>query len=302
MRPHVELIDVDDYIWHPSELMGAVGDARQRNLAYDEEDGSLSAVVRFDSPWSRPAGVHVAETEWYVLHGRVRLHHTDADVETLDQGGYWHAPIGVLTPAITVDAGTEILFFREYGDWHWEAAVADRPGVRPDQRLTVVHSERDEWLPVEIGSPMRFDLGGTPVPGLSIKMLHRDQQTGFYTRLIKAAPGWREHPLAHHPVYEEAYCLEGTFHYNFGPMWPGTYFFRPPLLRHGDFTADAELGCTWLVRCDGDLVDWYTEDAHLEMHGTPVNWGPSLPHTLPPRLPQPIRSRSIGAMADPAYQ
>ena len=74
---------------------------------------------------------------------------------------------------------------------------------------------------------MRFDLGGTPVPGLFIKMLHRDEKTGFYTRLIKAKPGWGEHPLAHHPCYEEAYCLEGGFEYNWGTMWPGTYFFRP---------------------------------------------------------------------------
>ena len=61
--------------------------------------------------------------------------------------------------------------------------------------------------------------------------------TGFYTRLIKAKPGWREHPLAHHPVYEEAYCLEGDFDYNFGLMTPGQYFFRPAGVRHGDFTA-----------------------------------------------------------------
>ena len=133
-------------------------------------------------------------------------------------------------------------------------------------------------------------------------MLHRDAVSGFYTRLIKAKPGWVEHPLAHHPCYEEAYCLEGGFHYNFGSMWPGTYFFRPALVRHGDFTSDDVEGCTWLVRCDGDLVDWYTEDARIEMHGTPTNWGEELPHTLPPVLPQPVRSRSIGDMADRAYQ
>ena len=87
---------------------------------------------------------------------------------------------------------------------------------------------RREWLPVEVGSPMRFDLGGTPQPGLFIKMLYRDQPTGFYSRLIKAKPGWREHPLAHHPFYEEAYCLEGGFQYNFGKMCAGTFFFGPP--------------------------------------------------------------------------
>lgn len=297
MRPHVEIIDERDLIWHPAEFVGATGEARQKNLAYDEEDGSVSAKIEFLTDWSRPAGVHDAETEWFVLSGSVRL-----GDEVLTKGSYFQAPIGVLTPPIEVEAGTEILFFREYGDWGFHPADRDRDTVRPDQKLTVVHTEQMEWLPVEIGSPMRFDLGGTPVPGLFIKMLHRDAETGFYSRLIKAQPGWREHPLAHHPCYEEAYCLEGGFDYNFGKMWPGTYFFRPPLIRHGDFKADDVEGCTWLVRCDGDLVDWYTEDARLEMIGRGTNWGPDLPHTLPPALPQPVRSASVGKMPDPAYQ
>lgn len=298
MRPHVEIVDEKDLIWHVGEFPHATGDARQRHLAYDEEDGSLSAVVEFTSDWSRPAGVHHAETEWFVLEGRVLL----GDAE-LTEGGYWMAPTGVWTPALQVDAGTRILFFREYGDWAFEPSDGgDWDTVREDQVLVVHHSAQEEWLPVEIGSPMRFDLGGTPQPGLFIKMLHRDAVSGFYTRLIKAKPGWVEHPLAHHPCYEEAYCLEGGFHYNFGSMWPGTYFFRPALVRHGDFTSDEVEGCTWLVRCDGDLVDWYTEDARIEMHGTPTNWGEELPHTLPPVLPQPVRSRSIGDMADRAYQ
>jgi len=297
MRPHVEIIDENDYIWHAAEFVHADGTARQKHLAYDEEDGSVSAKVRFDTAWHRPAGVHHAETEWYVLSGEVVI-----GTERLGPGGYWMAPTGVLTPAVSVAPGTEILFFREYGDWGFDVTDRDRATVRDDQVLVVRHSAQEEWLPVEIGSPMRFDLGGTPVPGLFIKMLHRDALTGFYTRLIKAKGGWREHPLAHHPVYEEAYCLEGGFDYNFGSMWPGTYFFRPALIRHGDFTAAEETGCTWLLRCDGDLVDWYTTEASIEMHGNPVNWGPDLPHTVAPVLPQPVRSRSIGEMPDRSYQ
>lgn len=297
MRPHVELIDEKDLIWHPAELVGATGTALQRNLAYDEEDGSVSAKIRFESDWRRPAGVHVAQTEWYVLSGEVRI-----GGETLGANDYWMTPAGVVAPALEVKAGTEILYFREFGDWRFEATQTPWPTVRPDQKFTIVRSSQMPWIDVKDGSPMRFDLGGTPVPGLYIKMLFRDPKTGFYTRLIKAKPNWREHPLAHHPVYEEAYCLEGSFHYNFGKMWPGTYFFRPALVRHGDFTA-GEDGTVWIVRCDGDLVDWYTEEARMEMHGKAVNWGPGTAHpTAPAPAPlQPVRSRSIGRMEDPYY-
>lgn len=296
MRPHVELIDEKDLIWHMAEFEHCQGSARQRNLSYDEEDGSVSAKVEFTSDWTRPAGVHVAQTEWYVLKGEVVI-----GDEVLSEGGYWMTPAGVVAPALKVKEGTEILLFREYGDWSFEITDQDKDSVRPDQKLVIMRTTDMDWIPVEIGSPMRFDLGGTPVAGLFIKLLFRDEKTGFYTRLIKAKPGWREHPLAHHPCYEEAYCLEGDFDYNYGTMWEGTYFFRPALVRHGDFTAGENSGCTWILRCDGDLVDWYTENASIEMKGDAVNWGPDYPQTEEPVMLQPVRSRSVGEWEDPSY-
>lgn len=295
MRPHVELVDEKDLIWHPAELAGGEGLALQRNLAYDEEDGSVTAKILFETDWRRPAGVQTAQIEWYVLSGEVRL-----GEEVLGSGDYWMTPAGHAVPEVKAKAGTEILYFREFGDWRFTVGGKSRPDLREDEKPVIKRTGEMPWIDVKDGSPMRFDLGGTPVPGLYIKMLFRDSKTGFYTRLIKAKPHWREHPLAHHPVYEEAYCLEGSFHYNFGKMWPGTYFFRPALVRHGDFTS-GEDGTVWIVRCDGDLVDWYTDNATMEMKGDPVNWGPNYPHTVAPVPLQPVRSRSIGKMDDPYY-
>ena len=73
MRAHVEIIDQRDYIWHLAEFVHAQGTAKQKNLSYDEEDGSLSAKIVFTSDWGRPAGVHHAETEWWVEKGQVQL-------------------------------------------------------------------------------------------------------------------------------------------------------------------------------------------------------------------------------------
>ena len=298
MRPHVELVDEKDLLWHAAELPHGTGEARQRNLSYDEENGAASLLVEFVSDWQRPAGLHAAQTEWYVLEGEVTVGR-----EVLGKDGYWCAPRGVTTPAICVAAGTKVLLFREFGNWEFTPLA---PGADSDNEDFVVRDAgKMEWYDVidpENGSPMDFERGGTPVPGLFIKLLWRDPETGFYTRLIKAKPGWREHPLAHHPVFEEAYCLEGEFDYNFGTMTPGQYFFRPAGVRHGDFTAGEEDGCTWLLRCDGDLVDWYTENASMEMKGDPVNWGDEFPGTEPPVYIQPVRSRSIGEWKNPAYQ
>lgn len=298
MRPHVELVDERDLIWHIAEFSHASGEALQQNLSYDEEDGSASLRVKFDSDWSRPAGLHSALTEWYILSGEVTL-----GDQTLTDGDYWCAPKGILTPAIKAKAGTIILLFREYGDWTFTPADSNGPEARSIDKLVIESTSAQEWFDVtdpENGSPMDFERGGTPVPGLFIKMLYHDEETGFYTRLIKAKPGWREHPLAHHPCFEEAYCLDGTFDYNFGEMIKGQYFFRPRGIRHGDFTS-GEQGTVWILRCDGQLVDWYTDNAKIEMKGDPVNWGEGYPNTEAPEVVQPVRSRSVSEW-DPLYQ
>ncbi len=299
MRPHVELIDEKDLLWHVAEFPHGVGSARQRNLNYCEEKGEASLSVEFTTDWSRVGGVHAAQTEWYLLSGEVQL-----GDQTLVTGDYWIAPMGIGVPAMQAKAGTKVLLFREFGDWGFTPGDGNTAAAKPGRELVVMQSSKQGWYDITDplnGSPMNFEAGGTPVPGLYIKMLYKDPDTGFYTRLIKAKADWVEHPLAHHPCYEEAYCLEGSFEYNYGKMWPGTYFFRPALVRHGDFMSGPQ-GTTWLLRCDGRLIDWYTDEARVEMHGKPQNWGPGYPGTLEPVLLQPVRSRSIGPMVDPAYQ
>jgi len=296
MRPHVELVDERDLLWHTAELPEGTGQARQRNLSYDEENGAASTLVEFQSNWQRAAGSHAAQTEWYVLEGSIKV-----GDEALGKGGYWCARQGEITPSLEVDAGSRVLVFREYGNWEFSLTDAD---AKTDE-IVIVDSEAMDWFDImhpTDGSPMNFERGGIPVPGLYIKLLWRDPATGFYTRLIKAKPGWREHPLAHHPVFEESYCLDGDFDYNYGKMIEGQYFFRPAGVRHGDFTAGEENGCTWILRCDGDLVDWYTDNASVEMKGDPVNWGDDYPESEPPVFIQPVRSRSIGPWRDPSYQ
>ena len=60
MRAHVELIQQSDLCWHPAELHGGTGRVMQRNLSYDEEDGSASTKLFFETAWDRPGGYHEA--------------------------------------------------------------------------------------------------------------------------------------------------------------------------------------------------------------------------------------------------
>lgn len=277
MRPHVELIAESDYIWHGAELPRAEGTARQRNLSVDEEDGSASTSVEFLSDWGRPGGYHHADTEWYVLDGQVSL-----GGKVLGPGGYFHAPAGIAVPDLRVEQGSRVLLYREYGDFGFDPSDRDGPGAQ--ESLTVLDTAAMSWEAVATPGP---------APGLHIKMLHRNPETGFYSRLIWAAPGWTDHRLAHHPCYEEAYTLAGVMTYNFGDLDPGTYFFRPARVKHGHFVSGEPDGCTWLIRSDGDLVNWYTTNERVEFSGDAENYDPATQGPILASLP--VRSRSRGA-------
>lgn len=260
MRPHVELIQEDDYIWHAAELPRSEGRASERRLSVDEEDGSSSLRVDFHTDWGRGPGIHHANTEYYILEGSMTY-----GGRTIGKGGYVYAPKGVPTDAITFAEGTRILHYREYGDAgfdpvdsldapRWADAVED---------IIVLDSEAMHWDAVPNAGPM---------PGLFIKYLHVDPVTGFYTRLVHAQEGWADHRLAHHPCYEEAYTTQGHMEYNFGTLDLGTYFFRPARVKHGHFTS-MEGGATWLLRSDGELANWYTQNEWVRWGGEGLNYG-----------------------------
>jgi hypothetical protein len=263
MRPHVETIQETDYIWHAAELVAGEGRASERRLSVDEEDGSSSLRIDFHTDWGRGPGIHHADTEYYVLDGEMRY-----GDRVIGKGGYVHAPRGVPTDAVRFAEGTRILHYREYGDAGFDpvdSLAAPRWARAAREDVTVHDSAGMEWIAVPNAGPM---------PGLFVKYLHIDPVSGFYTRLVYAQEGWADHRLAHHPCYEEAYTTEGKMSYNFGDLDPGTYFFRPARVKHGHFVA-MEGGTTWLMRSDGELENWYTQNEWVRWGGDAVNYGPN---------------------------
>ncbi|GGT16881.1 DUF4437 domain-containing protein [Nonomuraea spiralis] len=258
MRPHVELIHEKDYVWHGAELIGGEGRASERRLSVDEEDGSCSLRIDFHTRWGRGPGVHHADTEYFVLEGSMTY-----GGRTIGRGGYVHAPKGVPAEAVTFAEGTRILHYREYGDAGFDPGAARRPGAGDD--VIVLDSAAMTWDAVPNAGPM---------PGLFIKYLHVDPVSGFYTRLVHSQEGWSDHRLAHHPCYEEAYTIEGRMEYNFGTLLDNTYFFRPARVKHGHFTT-MEGGVTWILRSDGELQNWYTQNEWVRWGGEAVNYGPN---------------------------
>lgn len=277
MRPHVELIHEDDYIGHAAELPRSEGAAREQRLCVDEEDGSCSLSVEFISDWSRPAGIHHADTEYFVLEGQLEV-----GGNALGPGGYIRAPTGLAIPHIAARAGTRILHWRERGDAGFDVTDHIDSGCRHDQ-LTVLDSASMEW--------QQAPMAGLTAP-LFIKLLHHDEATNFYTRLFWATAGWTEERLLYHDCFEEAYTLRGRMTYNFGELEPKTYLFRPAGIKHGHCSAAEPDGCMWIIRSDGDLTRIYVDESHV----SGVRHAPSRADSngTPVISTRPVRSRSRG--------
>ena len=296
MRSHVELVHEKDLIWHTAELPRGEGRARQQNLSYDEEDGSGSFKIYFETEGGRPAGYHNADTEWYVINGKVRLGEID-----FGPGGYWRAPAGLSVPAMKVAADTEILLFREYDDWGFSVSESDKSDFISKGNNTV--STEPGSLTIHHTAQMDF-VGNLPERGLTQQFLTKkdlfydweqgDHRKGFRTFICHAPAGWADERLMHHPVWEEAYCIDGTMTYNYGPISPGAYFWRPSLVKHGSFLADNETGTTWIFRVDGELINWVTHEVGFEVLGRAENYDPADPLEAPVIAGIPTRSKSIG--------
>lgn len=294
MRPHVELIQEADLCWHSAELPRGQGKARQRNLSYDEENGAGSTKVVFESAWHRPAGYHHADTEWYVLAGELRVGR-----QVLRKGAYFRAPAGLRVPEFSVQEGTEVLIFRELQDWGFSVSKRNRDAFVPrglntastdPGDMTVVDTTRMEWMPnVYEGDQQRF---------LKLKLLYHDPappdnpQKGFVTMLCWAPPGWSDDRMVHHPVFEEAYTIDGHLDYNFGRLDAGTYFFRPARVKHGHFISGEEKGFTGIFRMDGSIINWITVNEKVTVEGTALNYDPKTQGPVIAGIP--VRSRTAG--------
>lgn len=71
----------------------------------------------------------------------------------------------------------------------------------------------------------------TPTPGIDMKILLQDKETGLLTALFRWAPG-TELPLHEHVEVEQTYVLSGSIVDEEGEATEGNFVWRPPGNRH----------------------------------------------------------------------
>lgn len=279
MRPHVELVYQQDLIWHADALGSPDDQADVRRLSSDEESGAGTVLVRFGGLWSRPAGYHQADTEWYVIAGLVTVGGTG-----LGPGGYLRAPAGKLTPAMTAEAGTEALVFADNGPSAFVVSDGDWAGFVRRGRLDI------SGLPGELticsaaeldGEPPPWEPPGQEGPPSRITVLYRQRPlvpgtaAEPLTALWEAPPGWADASFHHRRAFVEAYGLSGTIEYSHGRLGPGGYLYRPPRLQTSAARVAGDAPACLLIRLGDTAVPWHTSGAYVRISGRAVNYDPA---------------------------
>ncbi|HKO08666.1 MAG TPA: cupin domain-containing protein [Alphaproteobacteria bacterium] len=85
---------------------------------------------------------------------------------------------------------------------------------------------RSHYIDV-VGMPWQ----ATKFPGIEMKVLYADPESGLSTILFRLAPG-AEVPLHEHTALEQSYMIEGRLVDHEGECTPGNFVWRPAGSRH----------------------------------------------------------------------
>src|SRR5436190_6367179 len=102
---------------------------------------------------------------------------------------------------------------------------------------TLVRGTAGEWRPLK-------------VPGVSVKLLRNDAETGQSAALVRFEAG-SSFPAHDHPAGEEVFVLEGAVQIGRHQLSAGDYLYTPPGGKHA---ATSEHGCVFLVTLPKPVV------------------------------------------------
>lgn len=218
-RPHSEFIRAADVAETaaPPPFAGV----RERRLSSDGETGAWTGLVTLPAGGRWELGGSARPVELFWLRGEATLGGAGA-ADRLGPGCYVYLESGLAAAPVAVAAGGE--------DGLALVMVEDERAPGPSGAWEVVDTELMNY------ALSGFD--GQIPPGLVIKKLRVDPESGDWTWVAAGAPN-RVTPLAEiHSTIEEAFLIRGDCLLGErGEMTPGSYFWRPGLVRHGPMAS-----------------------------------------------------------------
>jgi hypothetical protein len=202
-RPHIEFIRAQDVPESPAQT--PFEGAAERRLSSDAETGASTALLTCPAGWSADLAAGSRPLELFALRGELRL-----GGEPLRPGIYVSLESGLEEAVLVATADALVL-----------AMIEEEQPPGPTGSWRILDTEQMEYEP-------------SSVIGLVIKKLRIDPERGDWTWLAASAPN-RVTPRAEiHPTVEEAFLIRGDCLLGGrGEMTPGSYFWRPGMVRHG---------------------------------------------------------------------
>ena len=136
------------------------------------------------------------------------------------------------------------------------AGSADAP--RPEVKKQLLARLMESDAPIPAGFSFRFASEGDwlphPVPGIKMKVLALNRQTGYAMLLLDAAPGTR-FPSHHHGGAEECYVVSGTVHTCNRRMTAGDFLHADADTDHGELWTPDGAQVILVVPPEDDMPD-----------------------------------------------
>lgn len=258
-RPQTENVKGFEVQRLPWDAKGLPAGAEVRTLNRDPDTGAQSVLLHLPKGWRWPAdGYCMAEQDLFVFEGAITV-----GGAKLENGGFCFYPAGVLQGGWAADADT-IAYVIYNRAPEFIRADSHRPGAAVHK--TVKH--RDTWAmewfdPLASSKPsMKFH------PGIFVKELRVDPDTGTRTHLAGLMPGWFQEGVEVHPVREESLIISGDVNIATVAGQPGYtvsvggYYSRPSGIPHGPLSS--KNGNVGIVHCEGLLGIDYQTDPNAE--------------------------------------
>ena len=228
-RPHIEFINIRDV--EPQQPTNPIfAGAHLRMLSEDVETGAYTALAQFPIGWSAELSGFGRPVEVFGLAGTLEL-----AGERLGEGCYAY-----MSPT------DEKRQWVATGSTHALVMVEGEEASRSDRPVHVVDTATMRWQ-------------ASLAPGLSVKNLRIDGETGDRSWISASCPRKSENRAEVHPTIEECLMLRGDCLLGrHGEMTPGAYFWRPPLVEHGPLCT--RNGAMYFFRTKGgDFTTAYAE-------------------------------------------
>ena len=237
-RPHIEFIQAFDVAEEAIDD-GPFSGARKRVLSTDDETGAWTSVVSFPAGWSGELDGFDRPVEIFGLSGGLSV-----EGNAVGPSIYAFIPSSK-GPMVAATEQTLAL------------VMADEEGASAGGDVDIVDPSPMAWAAIGEGQ-------GTPA-GIVYKPLRIDPERGDWSYMVACAPYWQAEQAEVHPTVQEGFTIRGdALLGECGGMEPGSYFWRPPNVKHGPlFTHDGSLfffrtkGGTWEVKYY-DVPGWET--------------------------------------------